>query len=249
MAGNVDYQVIKMCGISESKVISTVSDYLKSNEDCLITVESLYGDIRLKVTSKVSDEKESKKILKAATKAIKEKFSEKIYTTSEEKSLEGVVVDLIKANKLSVSTAESCTGGLLCARLVNVSGVSEVLKSGVITYSNKAKHKMLGVKNRTLDKFGAVSQETAREMAKGAASNLKTEVSAAITGIAGPEGGTGDKPVGLVYIAVNVCGDIKVKEYHFEGDRTAVRECSVVAALSLMRRQILEYYSKVTFGK
>ena len=109
-------------------------------------------------------------------------------------------------NDLTVSTAESCTGGMLAARLINVPGVSDSFKSGYITYANKAKRKILGVKKTTLAKYGAVSEETVREMVEGVVRVAKTDVGVAVTGIAGPDGGTKEKPVGLVYIACHVCG-------------------------------------------
>ena len=138
---------------------------------------------------------------------------------------------------------------MLSARLINVPGVSEVYKSGLVTYSNKAKRKFLNVKKATLQKYGAVSAETAEEMAKGAAFLTKAEVAVAVTGIAGPDGGTEEKPVGLVYIACSVKGKVTVKEFCFNGNRQKVREASATAALMLMRSCILEYFSKVTFGK
>ena len=128
-------------------------------------------------------------------------------------------------------------------------GASEVYKSGVITYSNKAKRRFLNVKKSTLQKYGAVSEQTAEEMAKGAALLLKADAAVAVTGLAGPDGGTEDKPVGLVYIACSVKGKVTVKRYHFSGSRSKVRESAVSAALALLRSCILEYFSKVTFGR
>ena len=159
------------------------------------------------------------------------------------------MVDLLVANDLTISTAESCTGGLLAGRLINVPGVSEVFKRGVITYSNKAKRKMIGVKKVTLDRFGAVSEQVAGEMAKGTAALTKADVTVAITGLAGPDGGTQEKPVGLVYIGCYVKGNLTVKEYHLSGDRSKIRENTVAQALVLLRECVLEYISEVTFGK
>lgn len=172
-----------------------------------------------------------------------------VYTTEENVTLEQAVVDLLLANKLTVTTAESCTGGLLAAKLTGVPGVSEVFKSGQVTYSNKAKHRLLGVKKHSLGKHGAVSENVAKEMAKGAAVSSRADVAVAITGIAGPDGGSPEKPVGLVYIACSVCGKVKVKEYNFTGNRNKIRESSVIAALTLMRHCILEYYSALLSAK
>lgn len=153
------------------------------------------------------------------------------------------VVELLQKNKLKVTFAESCTGGLLAARLVNVPGASEVFKSSVVTYSNKAKRKLLGVNKCTLKVFGAVSSQTAAEMAIGAMRRLGADVSVSITGIAGPGGGTDKKPVGLVYIACNVLGNVTVKECHFTGERLDVRMESVEAALNLMKECLNSHFN------
>ena len=154
------------------------------------------------------------------------------------------VVELLQKNKLKVTFAESCTGGLLAARLVNVPGASEVFKSSVVTYSNKAKRKLLGVNKCTLKVFGAVSSQTATEMAIGAMRRLRADVSVSITGIAGPGGGTDKKPVGLVYIACNVQGNVTVKECHFTGERLDVRTASVEAALNLMKDCLRDHFKE-----
>ena len=150
------------------------------------------------------------------------------------------VVKLLAEDELTVTTAESCTGGLVAARLVDVPGVSEVFKQGFITYSNKAKRKILNVKKETLKTLGAVSEKTAKERAKGAILASGADAAIATTGIAGPDGGTEEKPVGLVYIAVSVRGQMYVEEHHFEGDRAAVRESTVEAALALLKKGLEE---------
>lgn len=160
------------------------------------------------------------------------------------KKLEETVIKLLKKNDLSLVTAESCTGGMLTCRLVSISGVSEVLKAGLITYSNKSKRKYLDVKKDTLKKHGAVSKQTAKEMARGAAIGNDADIAVAITGIAGPDGGTDEKPVGLVYIGCYAKDHVTVKEYTFKGDRMDIQEAAVEAALELMHNCILENYGK-----
>ena len=154
----------------------------------------------------------------------------------EDISLETAVVQLLKERGLTITCAESCTGGLLSGRIINVPGVSDVYKAGFVTYSNKAKHKLLGVRNSTLKKFVAVSPQTAWEMAAGAARATKSDVALSVTGIAGPDGGTPKKPVGLVYIGCSVKGKVTVKKYRFSGNRSQVRESTVSAALKLMQK-------------
>ena len=150
---------------------------------------------------------------------------------------ERIVTELID-RQLTVTTAESCTGGLLGATLVNVPGVSEVYKEGYITYSDEAKEKLLGVSHETLETYGAVSAETAGEMARGAANAADVDASIAVTGIAGPDGGTAEKPVGLVYMGCFCKGNTCVEKHIFDGDRSQVRAQSVQAALRLLKTML-----------
>ncbi len=247
-SGVIYSQTVKICGVGESKAESMVEDLVDAQSNPTIATYAKIGEVHLRVTATAQDEKEAKKLVKPMVKELKGRFGNHVYTTDSEVTLEKAVVDLLMVNKLTACTVESCTGGMLSARLINVPGVSEVFKSGYVTYSNKSKRKLLGIKKNILMKHGAVSEQIAREMAKTAAILARTDVSVSTTGIAGPDGGTPEKPVGLVYIGCNVCGRITVKECHFNGNREKIRESTVSAALSLMRECILQYYSEVTFG-
>lgn len=242
-------QTVKICGIGESKAESMIEDLMKKQTNPTIAPYAKTGEVHLRVTAKAKDEKAAKKLCKPIVKELKSRFGDKVYSTQEDMTLEKAVVDLLLANHLTVATTESCTGGLLAARLINVPGVSEVFKAGYVTYSNKAKRKLVGVKKSSLLKYGAVSDVVAKEMAKGAAVFTKADVTISVTGVAGPEGGTKEKPVGLVYIACNVKGNIEVKEYHFSGSREKIRQSSVASALTLLRQCVLQYMSQVTFGR
>lgn len=246
--GIIYSQTVKICGVGESKVESMIEDLIDAQNNPTIATYAKTGEVHLRVTAKAEDDKEAKKLVKPVVKELKGRFGNHIYSTQEDVTLEKAVVDLLLANHLTVSTVESCTGGMLAARLINVPGVSDVFKMGYITYSNKAKRKLLGIKKSLLEKHGAVSPEIAKDMAKGGALFAKSDVAVGITGIAGPDGGSEEKPVGLVYIACSVCGRTNVNEYHFSGSRMKIRESSVSAALSMMRECILQYYSEVTFG-
>lgn len=149
-------------------------------------------------------------------------------------TLEEQVVACLKEKKLSLATAESCTGGLIASKLVNVAGISEVFWGGFVTYANEAKVKLLGVSEELLREKGAVCAEVAASMAKGAAETAGAMVSVASTGIAGPDGGTSEKPVGLVYLGCFCCGKIKVIRCQFQGGRQQVREAAVNQALELV---------------
>jgi PncC family amidohydrolase len=144
------------------------------------------------------------------------------------------VVNKLKDAGMTVTTVESCTGGLLSATLVDVSGASDVFYQGVVTYANEAKVRLVGVKEATLQAHGAVSEETAREMAEGGAKAANADAALSVTGIAGPGGGTKEKPVGLVYIGCYVNGKTIVKKNLFTGNRREVREQAVETALKLL---------------
>ena len=159
--------------------------------------------------------------------------------SEKEHSLEERVADLLKQRGFTVTTTESCTGGLLAGRLMNAAGISQVYKEGYITYSNEAKEKLLSVSHETLETYGAVSEQTALEMVQGAAKQAGAQAALATTGIAGPDGGTPEKPVGLVYIGCYVNGVTIVEEHVFAGERAQVRNMAVETALSMLEQALL----------
>ncbi len=154
------------------------------------------------------------------------------------KTIEEILVARLKEKNFTITTVESCTGGLLAGKIVNAKGASDVFQEGYITYSNEAKERLVHVSSQTLEKYGAVSRDTAREMAEGAAKVAGAEVALSTTGIAGPGGGTSEKPVGLVYIACTVLGKTEILKNVFTGSRQEVREKSVAKALELALKMI-----------
>lgn len=167
-----------------------------------------------------------------------------IYSKEEDQPLEVSIIRLMAEHKKTLSAAESCTGGMLSAKVINVPGASEVYEAGFVTYANKAKHKLIDVKNKTLKEYGAVSSQTAKEMVKGTLKKTGADYAVSITGIAGPGGGTKEKPVGLVYIGCGRKHHIVVKKYLFSGDRTQIREASVANALSQLYEVLIEDFDK-----
>ena len=147
--------------------------------------------------------------------------------------MEEKLVSLLLEKRLTVTTAESCTGGMIASKIVNVSGASEVFNAGFVTYANSAKEAYAGVLSETLQTYGAVSSQVALEMARGVAKTAGAEVGISVTGIAGPGGGSVEKPVGLVYIGCHVCGKTDYKEFHFTGDRLTIRQNSAKEAINL----------------
>ena len=153
-------------------------------------------------------------------------------------NLEEKIVRELQNRGYTITTAESCTGGLLAGRILNVSGASAVYNEGHITYSNEAKERLLGVSHDTLEQFGAVSEQIAAEMALGAARVASANVGLSTTGIAGPGGGTPEKPVGLVYIGCAINGDVTVEECRFSGNREENRNAAVEAVLQLLSKKL-----------
>ena len=156
-------------------------------------------------------------------------------TAQEKQTIESVIKYLIREN-ITVATAESCTAGMIASSLGDVPGVSKIFAEGYVTYSNEAKEKNLGVPHETLLAHGAVSEETARAMAEGAAKRAGARLGISATGIAGPDGGTEEKPVGLVYIGVCVEGATTVTRNLFSGSRTDVRKQTVFTAFSMIAK-------------
>ena len=236
-------RMVKICGIGESAVEEKLIDLIDGQTNPTVATYAKIGEVHVRVTARAAGEEEAKKLIKPVVKEIRSRLGDSVYSIREEETLEMAVVGLLKKYGLTVTTAESCTGGLLAGRLVNVPGASEVFREGVITYSNKAKKKMLDVSKSTLKKYGAVSEQTAREMAVGGVFATDADACVAVTGIAGPDA-DGDKPVGLVYIACYMNDKVRVEKFLFKGNRSKIREQSVVKALDLLRRSILDNYRK-----
>lgn len=234
-------KTIKLIGINKKEIEDSIEGLI-DNSEVNIEVKPFDAKTYIIITADADTEEDAKDLIKPVSKEIKKRFGKHIYSTKEKVSLEMSVVNLLEKYDLTISTAESCTGGLLAGRIINVPGVSDVFKEGFITYTNKAKRKTLGVNKSTLKKYGAVSRQTAKEMAFGAALAADSDVSVSVTGIAGPDGGTEEKPVGLVYIGVFLKDKVYVEEFRFSGDRAGIREQSVISALGVMRKSILENF-------
>ncbi len=233
-------KMVKICSIGESKAETMVLDLMENQSNPTIAPYAKTGEVHFRVTARALDEAEADKLMEPMLKELSERFGDKIYTTSEEVTLEEAIVDMLKEKNLTLTTAESCTAGLLAGRIMNVAGASQIYNEGYITYSNEAKEKRVGVSHGTLESHGAVSHETAAEMAEGAARAAGADASVSVTGIAGPDGGTKEKPVGLVYVGCYVKGNVRTEEFRFLGNRAKNREYAVVRALTLLREELLK---------
>lgn len=232
---------VKLCGIGESKAETKILDLIEKQSNPTIAPYAKTGEVHFRITAKAETEEKAKEMMLPMMEKLQERFGNAVYTMDEKVTLEQALVEMLMERELTIGTVESCTGGMIAARLTEVAGVSAVLKSCLVTYSNKAKRKLVGVKKETLEKHGAVSSQVAKEMAKGMAAHHKADVAIAVTGIAGPGGGSKEKPVGLVYIACHVCGVTRVEEYHFSGNRSKIRESTTAYALILARKCVMEY--------
>lgn len=234
-------KTLRIFGIGEGYMAEMIGDIIDAQQNPTVAPYAKNVDVTLRITAKGKDEKEAKELIKPVETQIRERLGENIYGEGDT-SLEEVVAKILIEKNLTIATAESCTGGLLAGTLVNYPGVSEVFLEGAVTYSNAAKMRVLGVKKETIDNFGAVSEETAREMAEGIAKISGANIGVSTTGIAGPGGGTDNKPVGLVYVALCINGETKVKKYNFQGDRQKIRQRTLMNALDWLRREL--NYSK-----
>lgn len=232
---------IKECGIGESELETILIDLIDGQTNPTIATYAKDGRCEIRITAFANKESEAKEIAKPIAKQIKARLGDAVYSCDEDEDLENSVINLLKKYDLKISTAESCTGGLIASKLVNVPGASDVFTHGFITYSNKAKRKILSVDRDTLKKYSAVSKEVAKEMAKGCAFVADTEVSIAVTGYAGPYDSK-EEPKGLVYIACSVNDKVIVNKFNFNGDRNKIRENAAIKALNMVRTSIIEAY-------
>ncbi|NOH16689.1 competence/damage-inducible protein A [Clostridium cochlearium] len=231
-------KVLKICGMGESQVVTEINHLIENQTNPTVAPYAKENEVTLRLTAKASNEEDALSLIAPLEKEIKDILGDNIYGTDSD-TLEGVIGNFLIENNLSIATAESCTGGLLCGRLVNYPGISKCLVEGIVTYSNDSKMNRIGIKKETLENFGAVSEETALEMAKGVAKTSGADIGISTTGIAGPSGGTDEKPVGLVYIGYYIQGKSFAKRFVFPGNRESIRNRTVTVALDYLRKNLI----------
>ena len=228
-----DCRVFKVVGLAESIVEEKVAPALADLKGIELGYSAKMGEVEVRVISDL------KATADEAEKRIRAALGDHIFGMGEDR-LEAVVVKLLAAVHKTVAVAESCTGGLIANRITNVSGSSEVFLNGWVTYSNESKMRQLGVREETLKKFGAVSEEVAREMVDGARQRSGADFALSATGIAGPTGGTPEKPVGLVYIGLATATGTEVQRHLFLFDRETFKFFASQTALDWLRRELLK---------
>lgn len=227
-------------GLSESAFAEGCGAWMARDAEPLVGVTAHEGVLSVTVVARAHSDAQALALADERVRELEQRFGAQVFSHSEP-DLARVLAAELFARKLSIALAESCTGGLLAGRLTSVPGISAVFSAGWVTYANEAKQRELGVPEELLARHGAVSAEVARALAEGAARKARARLAIAITGIAGPDGGTAEKPVGLVWFAVTLDGRTRCEERRFVvPDRELVRAFAVNTALDLARRAVLE---------
>lgn len=237
-------KTLRLYGIGESNLELEILDIINEQTNPTVALYAKELEVTIRITAKAENEREAFKLIKSVEEKIKSRVGKYVYTEGDisisegETALEDAVSKLLVEKNLTIAVAESCTGGLVSSSLINYPGISSVFLEGCVTYSNDSKMKRLGVKRETLEEFGAVSEQTAIEMAEGVAKGLKANIGISTTGVAGPGGGTKEKPVGLVYTAIYINGKTIVKKNIFNGDRRKIRLRATRDLLNELRIQL-----------
>ncbi|MGH4140539.1 competence/damage-inducible protein A [Clostridium sp.] len=231
-------KVLRVIGVGESSAEEMIKDILDNQSNPTVAPYAKDGEMIFRMTAKANSQQQGIKLLEPMEAQIRSKLGTNIYGEGDT-TLENVLGGMLIDKKLTIATAESCTGGMVAAKLINYPGISSVFMDGAVTYSNEAKINRLGVSKETLDKYGAVSSEVAAEMAQGIAKTAGTDIGISTTGIAGPDGGSDEKPVGLVYVGLYMKGEVKTKMFKLSGDRQRIRERATMQLLDWVRRELL----------
>jgi nicotinamide-nucleotide amidase len=231
-------RVLRIAGMPESGVDELAAPIYSRFENPKTTILGAPGQVELHLVAHGDGEAEAEHRIEELARLLREALPGRIFS-EDGRELPRVVTDLLRERSLTLALAESCTGGLLSARLTEVPGVSAVLDRAVVSYANRSKVDALGVDEALIERHGAVSEEVAAAMAAGVMKAARCEVSVAITGIAGPDGGSSDKPVGLVFVAICGAAGTRVRRNHFPGERELVRLQATQIALEMLRRGLL----------
>lgn len=224
-------KTVKLCGIGESYVESELYDLMTGTSNPVIATYAKIGEVHIKLTASAETNEEAEKILKPYTEKIYARFYKNIYGEDKD-TLAKKVIDYLKAKDMKVAFCESCTGGYIAKTITDIPGASSVFDCGMVTYSNEIKTRLVGVSPNALKTVGAVSEEVAAQMAKGIRSVSKADIGISVTGIAGPDGGSDDKPVGLVYMGFSTNNTTITRKLNFSGNRDKVRLSTVQAVMA-----------------
>ncbi|HSB69972.1 MAG TPA: competence/damage-inducible protein A [Candidatus Methylomirabilis sp.] len=236
--GRIVSRVLKACGISESRLDHLIGDYFREMRNPTIGVLAHAGEIHVRLTCKGDDPEEIARKLDELEAKIRERLGHLIFGRDDEK-LEALVGRLLRDRRATLSVAESCTGGLIASRLTDIAGSSDYFERGVVAYSALAKEQILGVPAQLMQEQGTVSPDVVRAMAEGVRRRSGATFGLATTGIAGPAGGTPEKPVGLVFVGLSWEGGDVAREHRLLGERELIKYRAAQMALEMLRRHLL----------
>jgi nicotinamide-nucleotide amidase len=236
--GTIRSRVLRVAGVGESAVEDRVKDLMQDSNPTVAPYAKV-GEVHLRVTAKADTAEQAEALIAERSALVRARLGDAVYG-EDDAPLEQAVVALLAARGQTVSTAESCTGGLVAQRITDVAGSSAVFLGGVVAYSNAVKTALAYVPEEMLARVGAVSPEVGRALAEGARRRFATDFGIGITGVAGPGGGSPEKPVGLVYIAVAYAGGCDLEKANFIGSRQIVRHRASQTALNMLRLRILQ---------
>ncbi|MGH7411870.1 MAG: nicotinamide-nucleotide amidohydrolase family protein [Candidatus Methylomirabilis sp.] len=231
-------RILKVCGITESALDHAVRDLAGPSRNPDIALLAHPGEIHIRLTVNTESEEQGTRYLDDLETKLRQRLGELLFGRDGEQ-MEDVVAQLLREANRTVAVAESCTGGLVCHRLTNVAGSSTYFVRGEVAYNNHSKETLLGVPYELIAQHGAVSEAVALAMASGMRDAAGTDLALGITGIAGPGGGSADKPVGLTYIAIASDAGATCREFRFNGDRATNKMLASQAALDMVRRHLL----------
>lgn len=239
----LESRYIRIFGIGESEVEDRLLDMIDVQTNPTIAPYAKDGEVTLRITARYLKDNSGEDIITPVENEIRRRMGDSVYS-NDNRSLEEVAANMLLKSKLTVALAESCTGGLLASKLTDNPGISSSFDRAIITYSNRSKIEELGVKQETLDKYGAVSEQTAKEMAEGIRRVSGTDMGISVTGIAGPDGGTAEKPVGLVFIALSHKDGVVSKRLDLWGNRTRIRNITCLHVFDMLRRHLVSVEQK-----
>jgi nicotinamide-nucleotide amidase len=230
-------RTLRIFGMGESAVEDQLREHMNAMKNPTLAPYAKEGEVELRLTARAEDEETARALMAPAEAALIKRFGDLVYGV-DVPSLEAVCLELLKEKGLTVSVAESCTGGLLAQRFTDLPGASAAFKGGVVSYWSQVKHDVLGVPNDLLFQYGAVSDPVARAMAEGVRTLMGSDLALSVTGVAGPDSDERGNPVGLVYVAVAGQGETCVRVVHAAGPRNRVRTVAASHALDLLRRRL-----------
>jgi nicotinamide-nucleotide amidase len=238
LKGHIATRTLRLLGIGEGHMAERIEDLIQETGELSVAPYSKAGENIIQIVARADSETGAQDRVRHVEEQIRSRLGKYIYGEGET-CIEEVVGELLSERGLKIAFAESCTGGMIASTMVNHPGISSTLLEGVVVYTNESKVSRLGVNEETIRKYGAVSEPVAREMAEGIVRTSGAQVGISVTGIAGPSGGTAEKPVGTVFVGLYLNGETRVRKLNLWGSRNQIRKRTTLMVLEWLRRTLL----------